>query len=102
MLIKRLNDCQCLQVFKDEGYIRDYHGQVDDPRTLVVKLKYFEGRPVIKHLKRVSRPGLRVYKSCKSLRQIGGYGVAVSTPQGVMSDRLAKGTHGGEVVCEVA
>ena len=73
--------------------------------TMTVELKYFEGRPVIDELKRVSRPGLRIYKKVDDLpKVIGGLGVAiVSTSKGVMSDRAArKAGHGGEVICTVA
>ena len=72
---------------------------------LNITLKYYEGRPVIDRLDRVSRPGLRVYKSKDKLPKVlGGLGVAiVSTSQGVMSDRAARaGGHGGEIIGVVA
>ncbi len=92
-------------VLKDEGYIDDYRVEGEDKPTLVVDLKYFEGRPVIEHVKRVSRPGLRIYRNKSDLpRVLNGLGVAViSTSHGVMSDRQARSEgHGGEVICTVA
>lgn len=94
------------KVLKDEGYINDYSVQdADGKATLVIGLKYFEGKPVIESIKRVSRPGLRVYNGKDDLPKVmGGLGVAiVSTPKGVMSDRVARaGGHGGEVLCIVS
>jgi small subunit ribosomal protein S8 len=94
------------QVLKDEGYIEDFAANANDGKPmLVVQLKYFQGRPVIDRLERVSRPGLRVYKGKDELPKIlGGLGIAiVSTSQGVMSDRQARAAgHGGEVICIVS
>jgi small subunit ribosomal protein S8 len=94
------------QVLKDEGYIEDFAANANDGKpTLAVQLKYFQGRPVIDRLERVSRPGLRVYKGKDELPSIlGGLGIAiVSTSQGVMSDRQARAAgHGGEVICIVS
>jgi small subunit ribosomal protein S8 len=94
------------KVLKDEGYIDDFALGVDAGRpVLTVKLKYYQGRPVIDRLERVSRPGLRVYKGKDELPKIlGGMGVAIiSTSSGVMSDRDARaGGHGGEVLCIVS
>jgi small subunit ribosomal protein S8 len=91
---------------KDEGYIDDFSAaELDGKPTLAVQLKYFQGRPVIDRLERVSRPGLRVYKGKDELPSIlGGLGVAiVSTSQGVMTDRQARAAgHGGEVLCIVS
>jgi small subunit ribosomal protein S8 len=94
------------KVLKDEGYVADF--RVDEeagkPR-LVVDLKYFEGRPVIDRLERVSRPGLRIYRGKDELPKVlGGMGtVIISTPQGVMTDRQARAIgQGGEVLCIVA
>lgn len=93
-------------VLKEEGYISDYSVQdIDGKKVLNVVLKYYQGRPVIEHIKRISRPGLRIYKSTGELPKImGGLGIAiVSTSAGVMTDRAArKAGHGGEVLCEVA
>ncbi|MDX1405664.1 MAG: 30S ribosomal protein S8 [Woeseiaceae bacterium] len=94
------------EVLKDEGYITDFAASGDGAeRTLVVELKYFEGKPVIEKVERTSRPGLRVYRGKDELPKVlGGLGVAiVSTSQGVMSDRQAreKGV-GGEVICVVS
>jgi small subunit ribosomal protein S8 len=94
------------RVLKDEGYVADFAVRQDGSKaTLVVALKYHEGRPVIDRLERFSRPGLRKYRGKDALPKVlGGLGVAiVSTPQGVMTDREARRTgQGGEVLCVVA
>ena len=94
------------KVLKEEGYIEDFAStQLEGKPMLAVQLKYFQGRPVIDRLERVSRPGLRVYKGKDELPSIlGGLGIAiVSTSQGVMSDRQARAAgHGGEVLCIVS
>ena len=94
------------KVLQEEGYIAGYESQEADGKpVLAVMLKYFEGKPVIDSLKRVSRPGLRIYKSADQLPRVtGGLGVAViSTSKGVLSDTQARRLHiGGEVLCEVA
>ena len=93
------------KLLKDEGYITDYATTSDVKPTLDITLKYFEGKPVIDEIKRVSRPGLRIYKANKDLPKVmGGLGVAVvSTSQGLMSDRAArKAGIGGEVICFVS
>jgi len=93
------------QVLKDEGYISDFAVQdIDGKPVLNVTLKYYQGKPVIETIKRVSRPGLRVYKGKDELPTVmGGLGVAiVSTSAGVMTDRAArKAGYGGEVLCTV-
>ena len=93
-------------VLKEEGYIKDYNESKDGNKpVLSIELKYYEGKPVIELLQRISRPGLRVYKSKDDLPQVmGGLGVAiVSTSSGLMTDRNARQTgHGGEIVCYVA
>lgn len=93
-------------LFKEEGYINDCAvADVEGKATLTIKLKYYDGKPVIDELKRVSRPGLRIYKGAGELPKVrGGLGVAVvSTSKGIMSDRAArKAGVGGEVVCFVA
>jgi len=94
------------KVLKDEGYISDFSVQdIDGKQVLGIQLKYYQGKPVIEHLQRVSRPGLRVYKGKDELPKVqAGLGIAiVSTSAGVMTDRAArKGGHGGEVICTVA
>jgi small subunit ribosomal protein S8 len=94
------------QVLADEGYIRDFRVQDRAGKsTLVIGLKYHDGRPVIETLDRVSRPGLRIYKACADLPTVqSGLGIAVvSTSRGVMTDRAARaGGLGGEVLCRVA
>jgi small subunit ribosomal protein S8 len=91
---------------KDEGYIADYALQNEDGKpTLRVDLKYYEGRPVIDRIERVSRPGLRIYRGKDDLpRVLGGMGtVIISTPKGVMTDKAAQAIgQGGEVLCIVA
>lgn len=93
-------------VLKDEGYIEDFAIQaVDSKPTLVVRLKYHQGVPVIETISRVSRPGLRIYRGKGDLPSVrGGLGVAIiSTSRGVMSDRAARAAgQGGEVLCVVA
>ena len=94
------------KVLKDEGYIEEFavRGETSKP-VLEVNLKYYAGRPVIEKIERVSRPGLRIYKPSRDIpRVMNGLGVAiVSTPQGVMTDRKARGMGiGGEVLCIVA
>jgi small subunit ribosomal protein S8 len=94
------------RVLKDEGYITDFTVKEDGGKAeLTIELKYFEGRPVIEEIRRVSKPGLRIYRRRQDLPKVlGGLGVAiVSTSAGVMSDRQAreKGI-GGEVICVVS
>ncbi|NQZ07083.1 MAG: 30S ribosomal protein S8 [Algicola sp.] len=93
------------QLLKDEGYIADYAATSDAKPVLDITLKYFEGKPVIDVIKRVSRPGLRIYKANNDIPKVmGGLGVAiVSTSKGLMSDRAArKAGIGGEVICFVS
>lgn len=93
-------------LLKAEGFINEYAVDDGDGKpTLTIDLKYYAGKPVIELLKRVSRPGLRVYKGKDELPQVmGGLGVAiVSTSTGLMTDKDArKAGHGGEVICYVA
>ena len=94
------------QVLKDEGYIENFAvvGDKEKPQ-LEVTLKYYAGRPVIEHIERVSRPGLRIYKGRHDIPSVmNGLGVAiVTTPKGVMTDRKARQAGvGGEVLCYVA
>ena len=93
------------QVLKDEGFIADFaQAEADAKPVLNIDLKYYEGKPVIENIKRVSRPGLRIYKGKNDLPKVmGGLGVAiVSTSKGLMSDRAArKAGFGGEILCTV-
>ena len=93
-------------LLKDEGYLTDVSVEADGTKPqLVIKLKYHRGKPVIELLKRVSRPGLRIYRGKDELpRVMGGLGVAiVSTSSGLMSDRAARAAgHGGEILAYVA
>jgi small subunit ribosomal protein S8 len=92
------------QVLKDEGYITEFSVEGDVKPVLNVELKYFEGKPVIEEIKRVSRPGLRIYKNASELPKVSnGLGVAIiSTSKGVMADRAARSAGvGGEVICTV-
>ena len=94
-----------LEVLKDEGFIKDFNeSNQDGMPTIEIQLKYYQGKPVIETLKRISRPGLRIYKSSKDLTNVNGFGVSiVSTSKGVMSDKSARQNMvGGEVICEVA
>ena len=95
-----------LDVLANEGYIRGY-ARVDydgGKSEFEIELKYFDGEPVIKDIKRVSTPGRRVYSSVKNLPTVAnGLGVALlSTPKGVMSDSQARNENvGGEILCNV-
>ena len=95
-----------LSVLKDEGYIRDFK-DVEIRKgisSIQIDLKYYNGTPVIKNIKRVSKPGIRVYSKISELpKKYGGLGISIlSTPKGVMSDNQArKNNVGGEVLCEV-
>lgn len=94
------------QVLKDEGYILDVRqNDVAGKREIEIALKYFEGRPVIERLQRVSRSGLRQYRGKDALPKVlGGLGIAIiSTSKGIMTDAKARQTGvGGEVLCVVA
>ncbi|NJM81597.1 MAG: 30S ribosomal protein S8 [Tabrizicola sp.] len=95
-----------LDVLTAEGYIRGYEKAetANGQGELVISLKYYEGTPVIRELKRVSKPGRRVYMSVKEIPSVrNGLGVSiVSTPKGVMSDASARTANvGGEVLCTV-
>ncbi len=93
------------KVLESEGYISGYSVSDDSKPQLTIELKYFEGRPVIAKIQRVSRPGLRIFKNKGELPSVdGGLGVAIiSTSKGVMSDRAARAAgEGGEVICTVS
>ena len=88
-----------------EGYIASVQEVGDVKKVLEIGLKYYEGKPVVELIQRVSRPGLRIYKKCRELPRImNGLGIAViSTSKGIMTDRAArKDGLGGEVICYVA
>ena len=92
------------EVLKGEGYIKDYQVTDGARPTLSIELKYYQGKPVIEELRRISRPGLRIFKSKDDLPSInGGLGIAIiSTSKGVMTDRQARADgYGGEVICSV-
>ena len=97
-----------VDVLKNEGFIADYKtikGEGNPEIKIVVTLKYHEGRPVITELRRVSRPGLQVYKTKNEIPQIkSGLGIViVSTSKGVMTDREARRLGlGGEILCYVS
>jgi small subunit ribosomal protein S8 len=93
-----------LDVLQREGYIRGYERDPDGHQELSIALKYHNGVPVIRELRRVSKPGRRVYSGAKELPRVyNGLGIAiVSTPRGVLSDSEARDAHvGGEVLCTV-
>lgn len=94
------------RVLKEEGYISDYSVEesTGNQKVLTITLKYFKGSPVIDRIQRISRPGLRVYRSSKELQPVPGFGIAIlSTSKGVMTNIAAKQTGvGGELLCEVA
>lgn len=92
-------------LLKEEGYITDVKVSGDVKPELEIELKYFQGKPVVELIQRVSRPGLRIYKKHGDLPRImNGLGIAVvSTSKGVMTDRAArKAGMGGEIICYVA
>jgi small subunit ribosomal protein S8 len=93
-------------VLKEEGYIADYSVAANgNKKVITVVMKYFQGKPVIERIERISTPSLRVYKGKGGVPKVlGGLGIAiVSTSQGVVSDRKARATgQGGEVLCVVA
>ena len=93
-----------ISLLKDKGYIDTFNVSDGVKPQIEIRLKYFEGAPVIKELKRISKPGLRQYSGCKDLPQInGGLGIAVvSTSKGLMTDQEAKEAGlGGELICSV-
>jgi len=94
-----------LEVLVSEGYISSYsEGEADGKPSTTVTLKYYQGKPVIEKLKRISRPGLRIFRGKDDLPEVmGGLGIAVvSTSKGVMSSNAAKAAgFGGEVICSV-
>ncbi len=92
------------KVLKEEGYITDFSREEGPKAQLTISLKYYQGRPVIEEINRVSRPGLRIYKQKNELPRVkGGLGIAiVSTSKGVMTGQNAASQGlGGEVICEV-
>lgn len=96
---------EILGVLKAEGYIETINVlEADNKKNIKVELRYYQGRPVIEKIKRVSRPALRVYRGHDQLPLVrGGLGIAiVSTPKGVMADKAARALQvGGEVICTV-
>lgn len=95
------------RVLQEEGYIGDFRVEPveGNKANLIINLRYFEGKPVISEIKRVSRPGLRIYRKKDELPKVlGGLGVAIiSTSSGVMTDRAARSQGcGGEVLCVVS
>ncbi|MFB6422224.1 MAG: 30S ribosomal protein S8 [Candidatus Malihini olakiniferum] len=93
------------KVLKEEGYVQDYKIEGDWKPELEVFLKYFEGRPVVESIQRISRPSLRIYKKKDKLPKVmAGLGIAVvSTSKGIMTDRAARNAGlGGEIICYIA
>jgi small subunit ribosomal protein S8 len=95
-----------LEILKSEGYINNFFidNNENNKKILMVDLKYYEGTPVIKEIKRVSKPGRRVYSRANSIPKIqNGLGMAIiSTSRGIMSDSEArKNNIGGEIICRV-
>lgn len=94
-----------LSVLKEEGYIESFKKCKENDKKITVLLKYYNGKPVISLLKRISKPGLRVYKAFKDITNVwGGLGIVIiSTSKGLMTDLKAKELKlGGEIVCYVA
>jgi len=95
-----------LEILKNEGYIKDYYIEKSENNkiNLKINLKYYEGDPVIKEIKRISKPGRRVYSRANSIPKVmNGLGLAIlSTPKGVMTDSDAKKNNvGGEIICRI-
>jgi len=93
------------KILKDEGYISDYNVSSGLKAMLTITLKYYQGKRVISKIKRISRPGLRIYKAKHCLPKVlGGLGIAIiSTSNGLMTDQRARAEgHGGEVLCYVS
>ena len=92
------------KVLRDEGFVESFEVDGEVKKTLTIELKYLEGKPVIEHLQRESRPGLRLYRGKDDIPQLnGGLGVYIlSTNKGVMTDRAARSAGvGGEILCSV-
>ena len=92
------------KVLRDEGFVESFEVDGEVTKTLTIELKYLEGKPVIEHLQRESRPGLRLYRGKDDIPQLnGGLGVYIlSTNKGVMTDRAARSAGiGGEILCSV-
>jgi len=91
-------------VLKDEGFIGSFKVSDDLKKELTIELKYYQGKPVIESIKRVSRPGLRIFRSKDELPSInGGLGIAIiAISGGLMTEKQARAAgHGGEVICSV-
>ena len=106
LCLKSKLNINVLNVLKNEGYIRDFKNieEREGVNSIKIDLKYYNGDPVIKKIKRISQPGIRKYSKIKELsKPYGGLGISIlSTPMGVMSDHQArKNNVGGEVLCEV-
>ena len=92
-------------VMKEQGYINDFQVSSDAKPQLTITLKYYQGNPVIDEMKRVSRPGLRIYRNKDELPEVlNGLGIAIiSTSAGVMTDKKARAEgRGGEVICTIS
>ena len=106
LCLKSKLNLNVLSVLKDEGYIRDFN-DIEERKginSIKIDLKYYNGSPVIKKIKRISKPGIRKYSKISELNKpYGGLGISIlSTPKGVMSDHQAKKNNvGGEILCEV-
>lgn len=93
------------KVLQDEGYILSFNVAEEKKPVLTIELKYYLGQPVIEKLKRVSRPGLRIFRGKTELPTVNnGLGIAIiSTSRGVMSDKAARAAgEGGEIICTIS
>ena len=93
------------KVLEQEGYIESTEIIGENKKNLMVMLKYYEGKPVIENIKRISKPGLRIFKSSKQVPTVkNGLGICiVSTSHGVMTDKEAREkNYGGEIICFVS
>ena len=100
----KMKEALCKVMF-DEGYINGISIEEGDYKNIIVDLKYYDGKPVIDFIKRVSRPGLRIYKSANDIPLVkNGLGICiVSTSQGLMTGKMAKEKKcGGEIICYIS
>ncbi|WP_367670584.1 30S ribosomal protein S8 [Sodalis-like secondary symbiont of Drepanosiphum platanoidis] len=92
-------------ILKNEGFIKDYECIESNKPILILKLKYFKGKPVIEMIKRISKPGLRIYKKSDKLPKVmDGMGIVIiSTSKGIITDKKARKSNiGGEIICYVS
>ena len=100
----KMKEALC-KVMLEEGYIEGINVEESEYKNIIVDLKYYDGKPVIDFIKRISRPGLRIYKSSNEIPLVkNGLGICiVSTSQGLMTGKVAKEKNfGGEIICYIS